>query len=215
MNISTKEIEFGNTKLTLTNQRVIYWEDQQALILSDIHIGKTAHFRQNGIPISDEVLHRDLERLEQLIHHFSIRKLIVVGDLFHADYNSNIELFSNWLNKYENIDKLLILGNHDKLNRSFYRDLKFSVSASLDLNGLCFVHDESDVKNDEFSVSGHTHPGVWLKLKARQKIKLPCFHLNKNQLVLPAFSLFSGLNTNCELVEGVSFAFTEDNIFKI
>ena len=100
MNILTEEIQFGGASLTLTNQRVIYWKSEETLILSDVHIGKTAHFRQHGIAISDDVLHKDLQRLAALIDYFSPKKLVVVGDLFHADYNSNITEFKEWLTDY-------------------------------------------------------------------------------------------------------------------
>ena len=39
----------------------MYWQREDALILSDIHIGKTAHFRKHGIPMPDDVLQKDLE----------------------------------------------------------------------------------------------------------------------------------------------------------
>ena len=39
---------YTDTLLTLTNQRVLFWQAQEALILSDIHIGKTAHCQQHA-----------------------------------------------------------------------------------------------------------------------------------------------------------------------
>ena len=58
----------------------MYWERENTLILSDIHIGKTAHFRKHGIPMPDDVLQNDLKRLKQLIQHFKAKTLLVVGD---------------------------------------------------------------------------------------------------------------------------------------
>ena len=85
MNIITKNITFAGEELMLTNQRVIFWKSESTLILSDVHIGKTAHFRKNGIAISDQVMLKDLERLSALIQHFIPNRIIIVGDLFHAD----------------------------------------------------------------------------------------------------------------------------------
>ena len=44
-----KEIE--GEILTFTNARALYWKKENALIISDLHVGKSAHFRKNGIAI--------------------------------------------------------------------------------------------------------------------------------------------------------------------
>ncbi len=55
LKIVTEHITIKQEKLTLTNQRAVYWKKQNDLILSDIHIGKTAHFRRHGIPMPDSI----------------------------------------------------------------------------------------------------------------------------------------------------------------
>lgn len=58
-----------------------------------------------------------------------------------------------------------------------------------------FLHDSSNQKeiHSEFLFSGHIHPGVQLKGKGRQKLRLPCFYQGMKQLILPAFGEFTGL----------------------
>ena len=97
MKIVTEHITILNEELVLTNQRAIYWNKESALILSDLHIGKTAHFRRHGIPMPDDILQKDLRRLKELINHFNTRRLIFVGDLFHAEANSDMDTFKTWL----------------------------------------------------------------------------------------------------------------------
>ena len=63
MKIRTLEIEVLGEKLLLCNQKVMFWEAQSMLILSDMHIGKSAHFRKNGIAIPNSVLKNDLNKL--------------------------------------------------------------------------------------------------------------------------------------------------------
>ncbi|WP_299839387.1 ligase-associated DNA damage response endonuclease PdeM [uncultured Tenacibaculum sp.] len=215
MNILTEDIEFSNTKLTLTNQRVIYWETKETLILSDIHIGKTAHFRQHGIAVADTILHEDLERLSTLITHFSPKRIIVVGDLFHANYNSNIEIFKDWLISISHIDKVLIKGNHDKMSEKKIQKLGFETVSFLRENGLTFRHDLDDAVEGESIICGHMHPGVRIKFKGNQYIKLPCYLVSKHQLILPAFSLFTGLNTKFNQEENKAYAFDEQLIFRV
>ena len=122
MTIITEHITINNEVLVLTNQRALYWQRLDALILSDIHIGKTAHFRKHGIPMPDDVLQNDLERLKKLIHKFSVKTLLIVGDLFHAERNSDMVTFKDWLNQFPNLKLILIKGNHDRQSQALMED---------------------------------------------------------------------------------------------
>ncbi len=64
--------------------RCLYWEEERSLILSDLHFGKTGHFRKAGIAVPQSVYREDLLRLLSLIQYFQPRQLLVVGDLFHS-----------------------------------------------------------------------------------------------------------------------------------
>lgn len=216
LQIITKSILHKGETLTLTNQRALFWEAEKTLVLSDLHVGKSAHFRKHGIPISDNVLQKDLNRLEQLIHHFKPKTVLVVGDLFHAEFNSDIETFKIWLHQFDTINFELIIGNHDRLSADLYMDLNIKIFRPYKTSKtLRFVHDNIKISKEFFTISGHTHPGVLIKGKARQRIKLPCFQVTEHQLILPAFSLFTGLNTkNCP-DNCINYAFTDSGIFEV
>ena len=83
-------------QLWLSPDRAVYWEEQQSLIVSDMHFGKTGHFRKAGIPVPQAVFKEDLHRLVQQLQYFQPRQLIIVGDLFHSDANKELELFQKW-----------------------------------------------------------------------------------------------------------------------
>ncbi|MBT8323822.1 MAG: metallophosphoesterase, partial [Winogradskyella sp.] len=141
MNIITENITITNEVLTLTNQRAIHWKKQDALILSDIHIGKTAHFRRHGIPMPDDILQKDLERLKLLINHFDVDKLLIVGDLFHAETNSDMDTFKSWLHQFEDLNLVLIKGNHDRQSKHLMDNLKIEVVNRLDLDPFTLLHE--------------------------------------------------------------------------
>lgn len=215
MNIVEESIEVKNEKLILSNQRALFWPKENALVLSDLHVGKTATFRKHGIPISRKVLEDDLEKLSGLIIHFKAEKLIVVGDLFHAENNQDILYFKDWL-KNMNIVVELIAGNHDRHSELFYEELGIKVFSHEKISGVFrFVHDEVDPNPEQFTISGHTHPGVLIKGKGKQYIKLPCYQVTPQQLILPAFSKFTGLNTRNIPKNSVSYGFTENSFIKI
>ena len=56
-------LQFKSQRLVLSPERCMFWEDQQTLILSDMHIGKTAHFRKAGIAVPQQVFQEDLQLL--------------------------------------------------------------------------------------------------------------------------------------------------------
>ena len=214
MTLQTLEKSIQNQNLVFTNQRALFWQEQQAVIISDLHIGKTAYFRKNGIPIPSDILEKDLERLSILIENFSADQLLIVGDFLHAGKNKDFEIFENWRSKNSGLKIILIKGNHDIHKADFLNHLDITIiDNSLKLAPFTFIHEPLDSEND-FSISGHLHPGVTVKLERRKTVRLPCFRISDNQLILPAFSEFTGLDTkSCEDFECI--AFTEDLIFEL
>lgn len=216
MRIYTRDITIKHETVTLTNQRVVYWQKEQVLILSDLHIGKTAHFRKSGIAVPSHVLQKDLERLKQLIIYFKPKQLLIVGDLFHAEFNQDVKIFQTWIAQFLSLEITLIKGNHDKNAFELYENLNINIfSNSLFFNPFTFIHNIKSTTKNIFYISGHTHPGVLIKGRGRQKIKLPCFQVSEHQLILPAFSLFTGLNTKNPPNLCVNYAFTDAQIFKV
>lgn len=216
MSIITKDITIQDEILTLTNQRALYWEREDTLILSDLHIGKTAHFRKAGIPIPSIVLDNDLKRLQNLIDHFKATTILVVGDLFHAENNSDIDQFQIFIKDNSTVKFELIKGNHDRLKDSFYEAMGIAVfKTHKDVGSFRFVHDEQHCDAYTFCISGHTHPGVTIKGRGKVFIKLPCYEVSEQRLILPAFSEFTGLNTKRTVADSTCYGFTEKSVFAI
>ncbi|MET3036664.1 ligase-associated DNA damage response endonuclease PdeM [Chryseobacterium sp. NRRL B-14859] len=214
MYIVTKEISIQNEVFILTNQRAVFWDKEKALILSDLHIGKTAHFRKNGIALANHIMKSDLERLSVLIEYFQPQKFIVVGDLLHAGDNSDVDEFCMWRKQYPDLQLYLIEGNHDRLSDSLEDKLCLNhKTTSLHLHGIHFIH-HFDRLQSGFQITGHIHPGIILH-SAVKSIRLPCFVLSNDQLLLPAFSEFTGLDTKNIPQKGKYFVFTDSEIYEI
>lgn len=216
MTISTKDISIHNEVLTLTNQRALYWEKEKTLVVSDLHIGKTAHFRKAGIPISSAILHNDLKRLQSLIDHFAVQTILVVGDLFHAENNTDIDQFQSFIKNNSSVSFELIKGNHDRLKDSIYEAMGIVIfKTHKDVGAFRFVHDEHHCGDQIFCISGHIHPGVTIKGRGKVFIKLPCFEVSEQRLILPAFSEFTGLNTKRSVADSTCYGFTDKSVFAI
>lgn len=214
MKIATKNIIIQDQVFTLTNQRALFWKKEKALVLSDLHIGKTAHFRKNGIALSNQIFESDLQRLSVLIEYFQPEKFIVVGDLLHAGDNSDVDKFCEWKNQYSEIEFHLVEGNHDRISKKLEAKLCLhQKSTELEIENIFFIHD-FEKSNPKFQVTGHIHPGIILNSFVK-KIKLPCFALSEHQLLLPAFSEFTGLDTKNLPKNGRFYVFTDAEIYEI
>jgi DNA ligase-associated metallophosphoesterase len=187
------QIAILDNHFELLPQRAIYWHEKAALILSDTHFGKTAHFRKAGISIPDHSFHTDIEVLDKLVAQFSPVSLIIAGDMFHSYYNREVAIFGAWRDKHPALQIHLAKGNHDILHSGIYTDLRIRVYQAYTLDSFIFSHELcSNVQ--AFCFSGHIHPGIRVAGPARQQLKFPCFHFSGMSCTLPAFSRFTGLS---------------------
>ncbi len=132
----------NNNNFWISPNRCLFWEEENTLILSDLHFGKTGHFRKEGIAVPQHVYKEDLQRLFATIQHFNARQLIIVGDLFHSHANKELEWFRRWRSDLSGIVIQLVKGNHDILHDQWYRDADMTVwDEELEINGFCFRHD--------------------------------------------------------------------------
>ncbi len=205
-------------QLWLSHQRCIFWEDKKVLILSDSHFGKIGHFRKEGIGLPQGVYNDDLKRLVNIIQYFKPEKVIFVGDLFHSYQNKEIEQFHKLRKETIDIPLILVKGNHDVLSDNIYKDLHIEYhESSLQLEPFSFAHDIQSIKNkdDLYYFTGHIHPGIQIKSKAKQAVQLPCFYFKNHFSYLPAFSLFTGTVKVKANPGDAIFMISKDNIIPL
>lgn len=200
------EIICKGETIILSSARAAYRPATKTLILADMHLGKTAYFRNSGIQVPSTIMLDDLQRLSVLIQTFQPKEILVVGDMFHHNFNADILLFKAWREKYNDILFTLVPGNHDKLIKIDYQQLGIQLTPPKYLSGnFLFEHETKEITNDHFSISGHLHPGYVMGGRARQHLRLPCFIYSPKHLVMSAFSMFTGLYTGYEVQEDNSY----------
>ncbi len=186
-----------NNNFWLSPQRTVFWDEERLLIISDLHFGKSGHFRKSGIAVPQNVYKGDMQRLMAEIQYFNPAKIVVVGDMFHSSANKELDLFLRWRESIT-AEIILIKGNHDILKKEWY------ISAGIEVHEECwqhknigFTHDQACIdqlkQGTDYIFTGHIHPGIELRGFARQSVKLPCFFFCAGYAVLPAFSVFTGL----------------------
>ncbi|RPD48929.1 ligase-associated DNA damage response endonuclease PdeM [Paracnuella aquatica] len=178
----------------LHGHRAIFWEEQKALILSDLHFGKTGHFRKAGIAVPQQVYKEDLQRFVSLLQYFSPQQVIAVGDLFHSRKNLELDWFRRWRLDFPHLQFHLVRGNHDILQDQWYVEAEIQLwPEAMEIGPISFAHEWCSNTAQGFTFCGHIHPGIAFNGAGRQSIKLPCFYFTPTHCILPAFSKFTGL----------------------
>lgn len=207
--------------LYLLPEKAIWWPQQSCLILSDTHFGKSGHFRKMGFAIPQTVFSEDMQRFVSLVSIYKASTVIIVGDMFHSQYNKEAALFLRWRNDFAGVNFHLIKGNHDIMPKGWYNDANIEVHHEeiFHLHPFSFIHDMNDIAVEDrcgkYFISGHLHPAISVKGKARQKLTLPCFYFGSQYAVLPAFGKFTGYIALQTKLQDQVFAIAQQTVFKI
>lgn len=207
-----------NNSFLLSAGRCIFWEEEKVLILSDLHFGKTGHFRKHGIAVPQTIFKEDIQRLIAQVQYFKAEQLIIVGDLFHSHANKEMELFLKWRNDFAQLSIKLIIGNHDILPAAWYDTAGITcIKDQLQTGPFIFTHDIAECKNtkDCYIFSGHIHPAITLSGNAKQSLKFPCFYFTKTYGVLPAFGRFTGSHSISPAKGDTVFAIAQNKIIRL
>ncbi len=187
-------ISFLNEDLILLPEKAVYWPKEKMLMLSDLHLGKAIHFRSNGIVIPEESGSKDFITLESIIKRIKPQKVCFLGDLFHSSYNKEWEKFESLINRFLEVEFILVLGNHDILDNAVYQKSKLTITRKLLIEPFLLTHEPDDGKSNHYNIAGHIHPGIQLRGKGKLRAKIPCYYFGKKNAILPAFGVLTGLH---------------------
>ncbi len=192
----SETLDVRGERLTLLAQKAIWWEKEKTLILADLHLGKSAHFRKNGIAIPKQANSQIVWVLSQLILSHQPDEILLLGDLFHSSMNEEWNEFVDFRKNVAHIRFRLVLGNHDKMSDTDLQQADMLHSEAYRKGPFLFLHDRpKEFKDRAFILSGHIHPAVRLKGLGKQSMRLPCFYFNTEEGILPSFGYFTGAHT--------------------
>jgi DNA ligase-associated metallophosphoesterase len=180
-------IEFAGEILHLLPDRALYWPAQRGLLIADVHLGKGDIFRDAGLAVPSGGTQHDLQRLDRLLHAHAPRTLYVLGDLLHGDDRGAHWRghWQTWRATHAALRIVTIAGNHDRRLAGAGLALELA-GTPLRLGPLLLSHEPLAGNG---VICGHLHPVVRLpRVPGRQ----PAFVQSPTQLILPAFSRFTG-----------------------
>ena len=189
-------MEWGGEELELHPERAIYWPAAKALLLADLHLGKSAHFRKAGIAMPGKAGFGDFRRMDKLLRQYQPERFLLLGDLFHSEYNEDWQQFVRLRQEHPGVRFELVGGNHDILDLRHYEEAGLEVHPEELREGpFLFTHIpiEEELPAGVYNICGHIHPGVRMQGAGRQSLRLPCFFFDRQQAILPAFGKLTGL----------------------
>ncbi|MBC2837238.1 ligase-associated DNA damage response endonuclease PdeM [Paragemmobacter straminiformis] len=176
---------FAETALSALASGALHWPERRLLCVSDLHLGKSERLaRRGGTLLPPYETRETLARLDAAIEATRSETVICLGDSFDdlaaADAMPDAERL--WLARLmAGRDWVWIEGNHD----AGPIDIGGTHRAELALGPLTFRHIAQAGAKGE--VSGHYHPKLRLAGQSR-----PCFLLDADRLILPAFGAYTG-----------------------
>jgi len=184
----------------------MYWPRADTLIAADLHLGKATHFRRHGMPVPQYVQDETIEKLTGLLLDFKPRRFLILGDLFHSDYNDEWDDFGDLVLAFPKVDFALVPGNHDRLTDHQFLKYGLSLHTEPYVEGpFAFSHHPYSLKQlvaalgeseaqGLYNLAGHVHPSARLKGRG-ESLKLPCFFFGREAGLMPAFGAFTGTYT--------------------
>ncbi|EMB13126.1 ligase-associated DNA damage response endonuclease PdeM [Rhodopirellula europaea] len=175
----------------------LYWPKHQALMVSDLHLGKDATFRRHGIGVPVGSSRATLRCVSDMLESSGATELFIIGDLFHARSSLSMDatsLFGGFLDHHHDVAVTLVEGNHDRAVGTLPESWPMQVVVgTFHLDTLAMAHEPGSLPSDaDLLVSGHLHPAHVLSDGGESTGKLPCFWWSSGCLVLPACGRFTG-----------------------
>jgi uncharacterized protein len=209
--VSDADVRLAGEDVVLLAERALFWPRAATLVVADLHWGKAATFRAAGIPVPVGATSDDLSRLDAALFRTCARRLIVLGDLFHARpgriATQTLAELRRWRALRGELEIMLVRGNHDRHAGDPPDDLRINcVNAPAFVPPFVLRH-EPAASDQGYTLAGHLHPGIVLAGPALQRERLPCFWLTPRGAVLPAFGSFTG---SASVVPG-----PEDRVFVV
>jgi DNA ligase-associated metallophosphoesterase len=183
--MNDRDLSLNGAVLTALPSGALWWQAQDLLCVSDLHLGKAErHARRGGSPLPPYEIRDTLDRLRSDLDETGAQTVICLGDSFddlQAAQALPEDARQTILALQSGRRWIWIEGNHDPGPL----DIGGEHCWELPLDPLVFRHiAEPDGMGE---ISGHYHPKVALGSQSR-----PAFLLDSRRLILPAYGTYTG-----------------------
>ncbi|MGZ8290682.1 MAG: ligase-associated DNA damage response endonuclease PdeM [Telluria sp.] len=192
--MSVREIQLAGEPVLLLAQKALYWPARKMLVIADIHFGKAASFRAQGIPVPRGTTSQNLAMLDQLMVLHEVGHIVFLGDFLHAraaHAPATLAAMLAWRRRHPALTLTLVRGNHDLHAGDPAESLGIElVDEPYTLAPFSFCH-HPDIDTPGYALAGHMHP-VYVLATRFESLRLPCFVVGPKRMILPSFGAFTG-----------------------
>lgn len=180
---------FASQEFRLGPSRAVFWAEENALLVADLHLEKASFFARHGQMLPPYDSRATLERLAGALRETGARRVFCLGDSFH-DAAAVARMEPHAAGMLDALaratDWVWITGNHDEDAGAPGGTLV----DELDVRGVKLRH-IARKGSAGTEVSGHFHPKLRVSIRGRN-IARPCAVASENRLILPAFGALTG-----------------------
>jgi hypothetical protein len=169
---------------------VLFWPEEGALIVADLHLEKGSSFARRGMLLPPYDTATTLALLDRVIAHHAPRLVIALGDSFH-DGGGPARVMpqdrATLAGLQRGRDWVWIAGNHDPEPAQGVGGV---AAQSLSIGPLTFRHEPTEGAADG-EIAGHLHPSARVTQRGRA-VTRKCFVADGRRMIMPAFGAYTG-----------------------
>ncbi len=192
--MSAREIVLAGERVLLLPEKALYWPARKILVIADIHFGKAASFRAQGVPVPRGTTTQNLEALDALMAVYAVEEIVFLGDFLHAraaHAPATLAAMLAWRERNRSVRLTLVRGNHDVRAGDPAASLGIDMADEPHTVGVFSFCHHPDIWGDGYVLAGHVHP-VYILSSRLDSLRLPCFLAGPSRMILPSFGAFTG-----------------------
>ncbi|WP_310468248.1 ligase-associated DNA damage response endonuclease PdeM [Sphingomonas sp.] len=183
-------LSFAGAEFAACGEGALFWPEQNALLLADLHLEKASWFAVGGqfLPPYDSAA--TLSAVAAMVERTGAARLYCLGDSFHDPQGCDrlpAAPRAMLTGLTAALDWVWIVGNHDP---GFSDLCGGRIADEVEVGGIVLRH-EAVVGEPRGEISGHFHPKLRLHLHGRN-VSRRCFVASATKLILPAFGSLTG-----------------------
>ena len=189
-----RAITLAGEQVLLLPEKALYWPARKILVIADIHFGKAASFRAQGVPVPRGTTSQNLSALDALMAQYPTDEIVFLGDFLHAraaHASATLAAMIAWRERNTRVRLTLVRGNHDLHAGDPSAALGMHmVDEPHTVGAFSFCH-HPDIWGPGYVLAGHVHP-VYVLSSRLDSLRLPCFLAGPTRMILPSFGAFTG-----------------------
>tara|TARA_Y100000310_G_C20687703_1_gene820162 strand:+ start:1587 stop:2297 length:711 start_codon:yes stop_codon:yes gene_type:complete len=179
----------------------VYLEDEEILVLSDLHLGFEEYLNEQGIFLPKTQYKKIIHDLDNIFSKVNVvKEVVILGDLKHEfgrisrqEWKEVLDFLDYLKTKTKKI--ILIKGNHDNILEPLASRKELKIKDYYKKKQNLFLHGDKYMKKIEDKgvggvFLGHMHPAISIRKEVKKEI-YKCFlrgkWKNKDVVILPSF----------------------------